>query len=108
MRLLQEGNKRFVTGNQTLRNETVARAKETAAAQHPYAIILACSDSRVPPEVLFDAGIGELFIIRVAGNIIGAEETASIEYAIEHLGTKLVVVMGHTSCGAVKASVETK
>jgi carbonic anhydrase len=108
LKLLMEGNKRFTSGLQEHLQTDIGRAKELAGAQRPYAIIVGCSDSRVPPELIFDEGIGRLFVIRVAGNVIGAEETASIEYALEHLGVKLVVVLGHTSCGAVGAAVSTK
>ena len=79
------------------------RLIETAAGQHPIATILSCSDSRVPPEVLFDNGIGDIFAIRVAGNVVGVDEMGSAEYGVDHLGTSLMVVMGHTKCGVVNA-----
>jgi carbonic anhydrase len=84
----------------------IAKRNETAAnGQHPYAIVISCSDSRVIPEVIFHAGIGELFVIRIAGNVLGSHALASVEYAVEHLGCKEIVVLGHTSCGAVHAAL---
>ena len=80
---------------------------DLAQGQHPYATILSCSDSRVPPELIFDAGLGELFIIRVAGNVISAEVAGSLQYAGRHLHTPLFVVLGHTNCGAVAAAINT-
>jgi len=80
--------------------------KEVALGQHPFAIILACSDSRVPPEILFDKGLGEIFTVRVAGNVIAPHELGSIEYALEHLGANLIVVLGHERCGAVSATYD--
>lgn len=81
------------------------RVETSSNGQHPYAVVVTCSDSRVIPEAIFGAGIGELFVIRVAGNVIGEHELGSIEYAAEHLGCKLVVVLGHTHCGAVGAAI---
>ncbi len=81
------------------------RADTAANGQRPYAVVITCSDSRVPPEHIFNSGIGELFVIRTAGNVIGDYELGSVEYGVEHLGAKLVVVMGHTYCGAVDAAV---
>lgn len=81
------------------------RRSENAAAQKPYAAVITCSDSRVAPELLFSAGLGELFVIRTAGNVIGDSEFASLAYAVEHLHTSAVIVMGHTGCGAVKAAL---
>jgi carbonic anhydrase len=108
LRRLVDGNRRFVAGK--ARFPTVC--KETLAAlakgQHPYATILGCSDSRVPPELIFDANFGELFIIRVAGNVISPEVMASLQYAGAHLHTSLFVVLGHEGCGAVKAALEHK
>lgn len=80
--------------------------KEASKSQHPFAVIVCCSDSRVSPELIFDQGVGDLFVIRTAGNMIGSLELGSIEYAVEHLGVKLIVVMGHENCGAIKAFVE--
>ena len=79
--------------------------KETASGQHPIAVVIGCSDSRVPPEIVFDQGIGDVFVVRVAGNVCDAHEIGSAEYALEHLGVPLLVVLGHTSCGAVTAAV---
>ena len=108
LRRLIEGNKRFVAGKAhfpTMCKETlVALAK----AQHPYATVLGCADSRVPPELIFDANFGELFIVRVAGNVISPEVMGSIQYAGSHLHTPLFVVLGHEGCGAVKAAIESK
>ena len=108
LRRLIEGNKRFVTGKArfpTVCKETLAAL---ASGQHPYATILGCADSRVPPELIFDANFGELFIVRVAGNVISPEVMGSIQYAGSHLHTPLFVVLGHEGCGAVKAAVESK
>ncbi len=102
---LREGNARFVAGKPSAKNLAKQR-KSLVSGQKPYAIVLTCSDSRVPPEHIFDAGLGEIFVIRTAGNIADAVELGSIEYAAEHLGTPLLVVMGHSSCGAVKAACE--
>ena len=105
---LKEGNERFMRGEArfpTVQKDVLA---ELAKGQHPYATILGCSDSRVPPELLFDAGFGELFVIRVAGNVLGAEIYATLQYAGMHLHTPLFVVLGHEGCGAVAAAVHTK
>lgn len=103
---LKAGNARFVAGKATRPHATPKRLKETAKGQHPEAIILGCSDSRVPPELVFDEGIGDLFIVRVAGNVAEEHTIGSVEYAAEHLAVPLVVVLGHHSCGAVKATAE--
>jgi carbonic anhydrase len=108
MRRLIEGNKRFLEGSArfpTVCKETLA---DLATGQQPFATILGCSDSRVPPELIFDADFGELFIIRVAGNVISPEVMGSMQYAGAHLHTPLFVVLGHEGCGAVKAAVESK
>jgi carbonic anhydrase len=105
---LIEGNARFVSGQalfQTAQKDIIA---SLAYAQNPYATILGCSDSRVPPELVFDAGFGDLFIIRVAGNVISPGVVGSIEYAALHLGTPLFVVLGHERCGAVTAALEAR
>jgi carbonic anhydrase len=105
---LKAGNARFVSGRArfpTVQKEILA---ELAKGQHPYATILGCSDSRVPPELVFDAGFGELFIIRVAGNVLGAPILGTLQYAGAHLNTPLFVVMGHEGCGAVEAAVACK
>ena len=102
---LVAGNERFVRGEArfpTVQKEILA---ELARGQQPYATILGCSDSRVPPELVFDAGFGELFIVRVAGNVISAEILGTLQYAAIHLQTPLFVVLGHESCGAVKAAL---
>jgi len=105
---LKEGNARFVAG--TARFPTVQKEilADLAKGQHPYATILSCSDSRVPPELIFDAGFGELFIIRVAGNVLSPEIAGSLQYAGRHLHTPLFVVLGHTNCGAVAATIDTR
>jgi len=105
---LEAGNQRFLAG--TARFPTVQKEilTDLARGQHPYATILSCSDSRVPPELIFDAGFGELFIIRVAGNVFSPEVAASLQYAGRHLKTPLFVVLGHTKCGAVQAALDTQ
>jgi carbonic anhydrase len=103
---LLAGNRRFVAGRAVHPHQTLARMRELAKGQHPSAIILGCADSRVPPEVLFDKGLGDLFIVRVAGNLVNDENLGSIEYAVEHLGSRLIVVLGHERCGAVSAAVQ--
>ena len=104
---LQEGNSRFVMGQLKHPNQNITVREMLANGQKPHTIVLSCSDSRVPPELVFDQGLGDIFPIRVAGNVINAEGIASIEYAVEHLGAKLILVMGHESCGAVGAAVNT-
>lgn len=103
---LKAGNERFVKGKAAHHNQGLKRVKEVVAGQKPEAVILGCADSRVPPEVIFDEGIGDLFVVRVAGNIAEPATTGSIEYAAEHLGVPLIVVLGHHKCGAVKATAE--
>jgi len=103
---LMDGNKRYVVAQLTHPDQNKERIAEVVKGQHPFAIILGCSDSRVPPEIIFDQGIGDLFIIRVAGNITDDITIGSIEYAVEHLGVKLIVVLGHEKCGAVDATVK--
>ena len=103
---LREGNRRFVSGVRsldTLMSQT--RRNEFVAGQAPFSVILGCSDSRVPVELVFDQGLGDLFVIRVAGNIVAASQIGSVEFAAERFGTRLVVVLGHTLCGAVQATV---
>lgn len=104
--LLKEGHERFVKNRRIFPRLNKARIVETALAQKPFATFLACSDSRVPVESLFDVGIGDLFVVRVAGNVCSDHEIGSIEYSVEHLKTPVVVVMGHTHCGAVTAVLE--
>ena len=105
LRRLKAGNERFLAG--TARFPTVQKEilADLAKGQHPYATVLSCSDSRVPPELIFDAGFGELFIVRVAGNVMSPEVAASLQYAGRHLCTPLFVVLGHTNCGAVAAAI---
>ncbi len=105
LKMLAEGNARYTGG--TFRRHDYARQREmTVAGQYPYAIILSCIDSRVIPEVIFDTGIGELFVARIAGNIVNRDILGSMEYACAVTGSKVIVVMGHTSCGAVKGAVD--
>jgi len=104
---LKEGNGRYTGGNLQHPGQTAERRAELANTQHPFATIVSCSDSRVPPEIVFDQGLGDLFIVRVAGNVINDEGLGSIEYSVDHLGTRLILVLGHQSCGAVKAARET-
>ncbi len=104
---LKEGNGRFMRGElDTERLSSPERRSELVDAQKPFAIILGCSDSRVPAEIVFDQGLGDLFVIRVAGNVVAPSQIASIEFAAEMFGTRLVVVLGHSSCGAVKATLD--
>ena len=102
---LQEGNKRFVEGQSTYNNNDTRRRNELVDGQTPFAIILGCSDSRVPAEIVFDQGLGDLFVIRIAGNIVAPSQIGSIEFAVETFQTALVVVLGHTRCGAVAATL---
>ena len=104
---LKEGNGRYTSGNLQHPGQTTERRSELAKTQHPFAAIVSCSDSRVPPEIVFDQGLGDLFIVRVAGNVINDEGLGSIEYTVDHLGTRLILVLGHQRCGAVDAARET-
>lgn len=104
---LKEGNRRFVANVRS--NEPMlgaARRAEIAVNQNPFAIVLGCSDSRVPAEIVFDQGLGDLFVIRVAGNIVAPSQLGSIEFAIDRFGTNLVVVLGHSRCGAITATLD--
>jgi carbonic anhydrase len=103
---LKEGNLRFASSRPRRAHQAAAWREHLKDSQQPFATILACSDSRVPPELVFDQGFGDLFVIRVAGNIVATDVVGSLAYAIRHLGTHLVVVMGHESCGAVTAAVD--
>ena len=107
LKRLREGNRRFVA---EIRSHGAlagrARRREVLAAQEPFAIILGCSDSRVPAEIVFDQGLGDLFVIRVAGNIVAPSQVGSVEFAAERFHTRLVVVLGHSQCGAVVATLE--
>lgn len=104
--LLKEGNQRFVQQNCASKNFTPARREALFAGQKPFAVIVCCSDSRVPPELIFDQGLGDIFIVRVAGNVIDPVVLGSVEYGVEHLHAPLVVVLGHEECGAVKATLQ--
>ena len=106
LQLLKDGNTRYMEDHMEHPHEGSQHRVELSIAQHPFAIILGCADSRVIPELIFDQGVGDLFVIRLAGNVADDAVIASIEYAIEHLGTRLVVVLGHENCGAVKAAVD--
>lgn len=103
---LLDGNSRFVAGTPERPRQNMKRRAEIAEAQHPEAIVVACSDSRVAPEILFDQGLGDLFVIRTAGEVCDHVALASIEYAAEHLGSSLILVLGHKRCGAVKATCD--
>jgi carbonic anhydrase len=104
---LLEGNRRFVAGVRGGDISTIhTRRRELTAGQEPCAIILGCSDSRVPAEIVFDQGLGDLFVIRVAGNIVASSQVASVEFAAARFGTRLVLVLGHSQCGAVQATLE--
>ena len=103
---LREGNRRFVAGAPSGDTLTSGTRLKLAAGQEPFAIILGCSDSRVPAEIVFDQGLGDLFVIRVAGNIVASSQIGSVEFAAERFGTRLVVVLGHSQCGAVLATLE--
>ncbi len=103
---LQEGNRRFVAGEWRMTSQTgQARRDEILGGQEPFAVVLGCSDSRVPVEIIFDQGLGDLFVIRIAGNIIAPSQIGSVEFAAAQFGTRLVVVLGHTRCGAVSATI---
>ena len=103
---LKAGNKRFVTGNLLPKDTYAEDRKALCEGQHPFAVVLCCSDSRVAPEIIFDQKLGDLFVIRNAGNVVDDDVLGSIEYAVEHLGTPLVVILGHSSCGAVTATCQ--
>ena len=104
--LLESGNKRFVDGKLAKKDLGIERRKQLVAGQYPFAIIVCCSDSRVPPEIIFDQGLGDLFVVRVAGNVVGKIEIGSVEYGVEYLKVPLVVVLGHQNCGAVEATIK--
>ena len=103
---LIDGNKRFMTGELALKDTGSTRRGNLVKGQQPFAVIIACSDSRVPPEIIFDQALGDLFIVRTAGNVVDPIAVGSVEYAVEHLLAPLVVVIGHDYCGAVKAAVD--
>jgi len=102
---LKEGNARFSSSKVSQGKPTAAKRAETAQAQHPFAIVLGCADSRTAPEIVFDQDIGDLFVVRTAGNLVDEHALGSIEYAVDHLGVRLIVVLGHTRCGAVTAAL---
>ena len=102
---LLEGNRRFFEEEQIHPRGSSSRRREVAGGQHPTAVVVSCSDSRVPPEILFDHGLGDLFVVRTAGNVLDDTVLGSIEYAVTHLGVRLLVVLGHTNCGAVGAAL---
>jgi carbonic anhydrase len=104
---LREGNRRFVSATQNPAPRTdESRRSELLSGQEPFAVILGCSDSRVPAELVFDQGLGDLFVIRVAGNIVAPSQVGSVEFAADQFGTRLVVVMGHSGCGAIQATLD--
>lgn len=105
---LLAGNARFVRGETSGEHRGPQRRKELVAGQHPFAAILCCSDSRVPPELVFDQGLGDIFVVRVAGNVVLEDTLGSVEYADVHLHTSLIMVLGHENCGAVSATLEAK
>jgi carbonic anhydrase len=106
LKQLQEGNRRFVSGVRSHDTASEARRAFVAAQQTPFAIVLGCSDARVPAELVFDQGLGDLFVIRVAGNIVAPSQVGSVEFCAERFGTRLVVVLGHSQCGAITATLE--
>lgn len=103
---LLDGNKHYMEERLSHPDQTRARLVELAQGQHPFAAIVCCSDSRVPPEIIFDQGLGDVFVIRLAGNVMDAAALGSLEYAVEHLGVKYIMVLGHERCGAVEATVK--
>jgi carbonic anhydrase len=106
LQALRDGNRRFVAERQRKDRTGATRREEVTERQEPFAIILGCSDSRVPAEIVFDQGLGDLFVIRVAGNIVAPSQIGSVEFAAEQFKTRLVVVLGHTGCGAINATIE--
>lgn len=105
LELLQNGNARYVADQTRRPNATPRRRLETGGGQWPFAIVLSCADSRVAPELLFDQGIGDIFVARVAGNVASSEVVGSIQYAVQYIRTELIVVLGHEGCGAVGAAI---
>ena len=105
LKLLLDGNQRFVAGKLEHPNQTPERRAEVAKGQHPFASVLACSDSRTPPEIIFDRGLGDIFTVRVAGNVADKVVIESLDYSVKHLGVRVVMVLGHRRCGAVIAAV---
>ena len=105
---LIDGNKRFVSGELVKKDIGESRRQELIKGQQLFAMVLSCSDSRVSPEIIFDQGLGDIFVVRVAGNVVEPTSLGSIEYGVEHLHTPLLVILGHESCGAVTAALETE
>jgi carbonic anhydrase len=103
---LLDGNKRYSDAEMTYPDSIAARRAEVAKGQHPFAAIVSCSDSRVPPEIVFDQGLGDLFVVRLAGNVVDDDALGSLEYAVEHLGVRYIMVLGHERCGAIGAAVK--
>lgn len=106
LKLLKEGNKRFAGSNHFFPNLVEEKRLELVKGQNPFAVIISCSDSRVPSEIIFDRGLGDLFVIRNAGNIISSSVVGSVEYALAELDVKLVLILGHDDCGAIKKTIE--
>lgn len=106
LKRLLDGNARYVAAKATHPDQTPERRTAVAGAQSPFAVVVGCSDSRVPPEVIFDQGLGDLFVVRTAGHVLDDAGLGSLEYAVEHLGAHLIVVLGHERCGAVDAAVK--
>ena len=106
LKLLKGGNARFISGNLVPKDHYAEDRMKLSQGQHPYAVVLCCSDSRVVPEILFDQQLGDLFVIRNAGNVVDEDVLGSVEYAVEHLESPLVVVLGHSNCGAVTAACQ--
>jgi carbonic anhydrase len=106
LRRLQEGNARFVNNLRSDALTSPVRRAEVADVQRPFAVILGCSDARVPAEIVFDQGLGDLFVIRIAGNVVAPSGIGSVEFAVERFGVQLVVVLGHSRCGAIDATLE--
>ena len=105
---LLEGNKRFISGQLTTKDCSAEKRQELTKGQHPFAIVLSCSDSRVPAEIVFDQGLGDIFVVRVAGNVVDPTTLGSIEYGAEHLNAPLLIILGHEQCGAVAATLDAK
>ena len=103
---LKDGNRRFATGQGSSGRFGAARRNELVGGQQPFAVVIGCSDSRVPVEVVFDQGLGDLFVVRVAGNVVAPSQVGSVEFAAQQFGTRLVVVLGHTRCGAIQATLD--
>lgn len=106
LKLLLDGNKRFIKGDMVHPHQVIRRRSEIIHGQRPFAVVIGCSDSRVPPEILFDQGLGDIFVIRVAGTTVGSVCTGSLEFALEHLDVNLVMVMGHQYCGLIKTAAK--